>query len=130
MSIVFQSFGLSEDVCQTGIIQPKKNGSNTFGTMKRCWRQGLFEPMGVNRSARIGGIIRIFFQFYFNKKVCCVFSLDLPHLIASSNRLDEAILMSTHNIPISIRKSPEIIPTTIMSAAMGFLAHLSTKCTW
>ena len=31
--------------------------------------------------------------------------------------------MSTHNIPLSIseRKSPEIIPKTIMSAAVGFL---------
>ena len=41
-------------------------------------------------------------------KVCCGFSL-------------EAILMSTHNIPYQIeKKSSDIIPNTIMSAAMEF----------
>ena len=35
--------------------------------------------MSVNGSARSGGIIRIFFFIFFNMKVCCVFSLELPH---------------------------------------------------
>ena len=35
--------------------------------------------MRVDNSARSGGIIRISLLF-FNMKVCCVFSLKLPHL--------------------------------------------------
>ena len=32
--------------------------------------------------------------------------------------------MSTHNIPLSIyKKNPEMIPNTIMSAAMGFFVR-------
>ena len=34
--------------------------------------------MMVDKSARSGGIIRIFLIFY-NMKVCCVFSLESPH---------------------------------------------------
>ena len=43
------------------------------------------------------------FLIFFNMKVRCVFSY---------NRLIEAILTRTHNIPFSIeeRKSPQIIP--------------------
>ena len=44
-------------------IQKNFNGSNTFGTMKICSRQGKFELMSVNHSARSGGIIGIFFRF-------------------------------------------------------------------
>ena len=33
----------------------------------------------VNHSARSGGIIGIFSRFFFNMKVFCVFSLELPH---------------------------------------------------
>ena len=39
------------------------NGSNTFGTMKICSRQGWFELMSVKHSARSGSIIGISFQF-------------------------------------------------------------------
>ena len=41
------------------------------------------------------------------------------------NRLIEAILMSAHIIPDKRKKrrSPEIIPNTIMSAAMGFFVR-------
>ena len=35
--------------------------------------------MRVDNSARSGGIIRISLIFY-NMKVCCVFSLESPHL--------------------------------------------------
>ena len=41
-------------------------------------RLGKFELMSVNHSARSGGIIGIFFDF-FSMKVCCVFSLASPH---------------------------------------------------
>ena len=44
-------------------LQLNFNGSNTFGTMKICLRQGEFEQMSVNHSARPGGIIGIPFQF-------------------------------------------------------------------
>ena len=36
--------------------------------------------MSVDHSARLGGIIGIYFRFFqFNMKVCCKFSLELPH---------------------------------------------------
>ena len=35
--------------------------------------------MRVDYSARSGGLIGIFFFIFFNMKVCCVFSLELPH---------------------------------------------------
>ena len=44
-------------------IQSNFNGSNSFGTIKISSRQGLFEPMRVDYSARSGGIIGISFQF-------------------------------------------------------------------
>ena len=43
-------------------VQWKFNGSNTFGTMKISSRQGLFEPMRVDNSARPGGIIGVSFR--------------------------------------------------------------------
>ena len=44
-------------------------------------------------------------------------------MCSNQNRLIEAILIRTYNIPLSRlkTKSPEIIPNTIMSAAVGFL---------
>ena len=59
-------------------MQSNFNGSNTFGTMKISSRQGYFEPMRVDNSARSGGIIRISLIFY-NMKVYCVFTLESPH---------------------------------------------------
>ena len=59
-------------------IQSNLNGSNTIGTMKISSRQGWFEPMRVDYSARSGGYIRISLIFY-NMKVCCVFPLESPH---------------------------------------------------
>ena len=45
------------------------------------------------------------------------YNMPLDEMVA-----DKAILMSTYNMPLSIYKknSPEIIPNTIMSAAMDF----------
>ena len=42
-------------------IQSNFNGSNTFGTMQISSRQGKFEPMRVDYSARSGGLIGISF---------------------------------------------------------------------
>ena len=60
-------------------IQSNFNGSNTFGTIKISSRQGQFEPMRVDYSARSGGIIEMIFSIFFNMKACCVFSLESPH---------------------------------------------------
>ena len=35
--------------------------------------------MNVNHGARSGGIYRDIFSIFFNMKVYCVFSLELPH---------------------------------------------------
>ena len=35
--------------------------------------------MSVDHSARSGGIIGIYFRFFFNMKVYCVFLLESPH---------------------------------------------------
>ena len=42
----------------------------------------------VNKSARSEGIIRISLSFY-NMKVCCVFSLESPHLGDSNEYTQE-----------------------------------------
>ena len=60
-------------------VQSNFSGSNTFGTMKISSRQGLFESMRVDYSARSGGLIGTSFFIFFNMKVCCVFSLESPH---------------------------------------------------
>ena len=58
-------------------LQSNFNDSNTFITMKTCSRQGQFELIRVSHSTRPEGIIGIPFRF-FNMKVCCVFTLELP----------------------------------------------------
>ena len=60
-------------------LQLKFNGSNTFETMKICSRQGKFELMSVNHSARSGGIIVIFVLF-FNMKVCCIEAILMNYI--------------------------------------------------
>ena len=42
-------------------VQYNFNGSNTFGTMKICSRQRLFELLSVNHTAESGGIIDLSF---------------------------------------------------------------------
>ena len=49
-------------------MQLNFNGSNSFGTMKIRSRQGQFELMSVNHSARSGGILGIFFPIFFKIK--------------------------------------------------------------
>ena len=70
--------------------------------------------MSVDHRARSVGIIRISFFIYLNMKVCCVFSLESPQRGDSNEYTQHTII----NIK---RKSPEIIPNTIMSGAMGFV---------
>ena len=68
--------------------------------------------MSVIHSTRIGDILGIVFSSFSNMKVCCMFSLESPHR-GDSNEY-------TQNTIINIkRKSPEIMPNTIMSAGMG-----------
>ena len=52
-------------------IQSNFNGSNTFGTLKICLRQGQFELMSVNHSARSGGNIGISFLYSLKVGSCC-----------------------------------------------------------
>ena len=58
------------------------NGSNIFGTMEICSRQGQFEPLMVNHSVRsvVGkwGYFRSAFSSFYWIIVCCVYSLESP----------------------------------------------------
>ena len=62
--------------------------------------------MGVNQSARSGGIIG-------NMKVSCVLSLESPHRGVSSEYTQHTIINIKKKITL-------IIPNIIMSAAMGY----------
>ena len=48
--------------------------------------------MSVNHSARSGGIIGISFLIFFNMKVLCVFSLELPHQGDSNEYTQQTII--------------------------------------
>ena len=58
--------------------------------------------MRVNHIDRSGNIIGIY-SIFFNKKVCCVFLLDLPHR-GDSNEYTQYTIFN-----IKKRKSPQII---------------------
>ena len=54
-------------------------------------------------SAKSRGIIEISFQYFFNMKVCCVFSLESPHR-GDSNKYTQSTIFNinriiTQNIP-------------------------------
>ena len=71
--------------------------------MKISWRQGQFEPVRVDNSARTGGIIRISLIFY-NMKVYCMFTLESPHRGDSNEYTQYTIFQyekSTLNYPKS-----------------------------
>ena len=96
-------------------MQSNFNGSNTFGTMKISSRQGKFEPMRVDNSARSGGIIMISLIFY-NMKVCFI----------------EAIRKTTYNLPFSNLKTKTTL-TYPKSAAKGLFpwdSRMSSKQPW
>ena len=60
-------------------LQSNFNGSNTFGTMKICSRQGEFEPLRLYYRDRSRGINRDIFSIFFNMKAYCVYALESPH---------------------------------------------------
>ena len=60
------------------------------------------------------------FSIFFNVKVCCVFSLESPHR-GDSNEFTQ------HTIINIKRKSPEIMPNTIMCGAMGLVRDTRTS---
>ena len=68
--------------------------------------------MSVNHNAKKGDIIGLIYSSFSDKKVCCVSSLQSPH----RGDCNEYTQHTTINIK---RQSPEITPTTIMSASMG-----------
>ena len=67
-SMMVGKVSYSTSVC----IQLNFNGWNTFGTMKISSRQGWFEPVRVDYSARSGGIIGIYFRFLQYEGMLCV----------------------------------------------------------
>ena len=73
--------------------------------------------MSVNHSARSGGIIGIFFFIFFSMKVCCVFSLELPHRGNSAEYTQHTVMNTIYQ-----RKSSLFVLNInmIMSATMGF----------
>ena len=86
------------------IIQSNFNGSNTFGTMKICSRQGLFEQTRVDYRARSRSIIWSSFRFSSNKSMLCVLIR-----IASSWRF-----LCVHTTYIfKVNKRSRIIPNNI-----------------
>ena len=75
-------------------LQYNFNSSNTFGTMKISWDRHS-SSYCVNHSTKSEGITGISFWF----------SLTWRYVVCShQNRLIEAILISTHNIPFSLLK--------------------------
>ena len=68
------------------------NGSNTFGTMKFSSRQGKFELMSVDYSARSDSIIGIIFWIFFSMKARCVFSVESPQRGDSNEFTQHAII--------------------------------------
>ena len=58
----------------------------------------------ANHSARSGGIIGIFFSIFFNRKVCCVFSLDSPHLGDSNEYIQHTSINKIKKITLNNSK--------------------------
>ena len=56
-------------------------------------------------SARPGGIIGISFRFFFNMKVCCVFSLESPHRGDSNEYTQYTIFNMKRKIALNYLKS-------------------------
>ena len=64
--------------------------------------------MGVNQSARSGGIIGIFFSILFNLKVCCVFSLESPHWGDSNEYTQYTIINRKKEITLNYPKNDNV----------------------
>ena len=54
------------------------------------------------------------FSIFFNMKVCCMFSLESPHR-GVPNKYTKHTIFNKNK-----KKTPQIIPNIIISAAMGF----------
>ena len=61
--------------------------------------------MSVNHRARSGGIIVIYFRFFFNMNMCCVFSLESPHRGDSSEYTLYTIFSIKKKITLNYPKS-------------------------
>ena len=61
--------------------------------------------MSVNHSARSGGIIGIFVLIFFNIKLCCVISLQLPHRGNSNEYTQYTIFNVKKKITLNYPKS-------------------------
>ena len=73
--------------------------------MKICSRQGKFELMSVNHSARSGDINRDILSIFFNMKVFCVFSLELPHRGDTNEYKQHTIFNIKKKISLNFPKS-------------------------
>ena len=107
-SMLLVQFQLPHDVDQLlcvyciVAIQSNFDGSKTFGTMKICSRQGEFELMSVNHSARPGGILGIFFLIFFRMMVCCVCSLESHRYVRCVFLLESPHYQSNYKIALTI----------------------------
>ena len=64
-----------------------------------CSKQGYFDIMNVNHSARSGGVLGIlFFSIFFNMKVYCVYSLESPHRGDSNEYTQHTVINITKKI--------------------------------
>ena len=64
--------------------------------------------MSVDQSARSGCIIGIYFRFFLNMKVCCVFSLESPHRGDSKKYTQYTIFNIKKKITINYPKSAAV----------------------
>ena len=76
LELIVSPFSSSSSVIYN--IQWSINGSNTFGIMKICSRQGWSELGGVNYCARLGGVVGVSFRLSL-MTLYCMFSLESPH---------------------------------------------------
>ena len=68
--------------------------------------------MSVNHSARSGGII--FFSIFFAMKVCCVFSLELPHLGDSNEYTQHTIINIKKKIALNYPKYDNVFSNRVI----------------
>ena len=67
--------------------------------------------MSVNHSARLVGIIGMYFRF-FKMKVCCVFSLESPHRGDSNEYTQYTIFNIEKKITLNYFKSAAMVQET------------------
>ena len=85
-------------------LEHRRDHENMFNTgvvRENMFDTGVVQAIECQSKWQVRRHKRDIFSIFYKIKVCCVFSLESPHR-GDSNRLIEAILMSTHNIPFSI----------------------------